>query len=252
MTQQEINSHSQEENEEQTVVYPDEDIGRWTGSDETMDVSDRIVEERGQQDKPSKEKADKRLRRSRRIWKRPQCFKINAMPSTFKANKPVVREALNKNDGNAQRSGMNKNVSDPQIMGSWIIVKQPYGEKVMHTKTVLKRNGDENGMICKHKTRLLVYGKTGRQKDMFIPVVHYFVSRLKFSFSAQNRWLSKYTYFEKVFPNDILERIVYAEMATQVFRDRKRNRWVFKIRRSLYGLKEASRSWNKLLFRTLE
>lgn len=77
-----------------------------------------------------------------------QSFKINAMPNTFTADEPTVREARNGDDRNAWRSIMDNEVRKLQRMGCWKEVDRAKDEQVMHTNFVLKRKRDENGMMC--------------------------------------------------------------------------------------------------------
>lgn len=73
-----------------------------------------------------------------------------------------------------------------------------------------------------------------------------------FNLSIQQVWASKHIDFENAVSSGILERSVYPEILAHIFTEEQREGKIFKLRRSLKGLKEAARTWNKLLFKALE
>lgn len=82
-------------------------------------------------------------------------------------------------------------------------------------------------------------------------VAHHDVVRSMFSLLVQKRWASNHIDIENVFPNGILEWIEYMEMPAQVFTNAQREEKILKLRGSLYGLREAVRMWNNILFKML-
>lgn len=54
--------------------------------------------------------------------------------------------------------------------------------------------------------------------------------------------------FQSVFPNEKLERPVYAELSGPLVTNEKRNMVVTKLQSGLYGLKEASKIWFSLIW----
>lgn len=73
------------------------------------------------------------------------------------------------------------------------------------------------------------------------------IQRLSWYYLIQKKWKVKHFNFQSPFPNGKLDCTVHAELTKHLFTKRKRKFVVKKLQRSLYGLKDASRIWFKLI-----
>lgn len=80
----------------------------------------------------------------------------------------------------------------------------------------------------------------------------YSVIKLVYSCTFQRNWTTLHVGFENPFPNGEQERPVYLELPSRAGLKVKQCKEVFRIRRSLYGLRDTATIWNKLLFQILE
>lgn len=89
------------------------------------------------------------------------------------------------------------------------------------------------------------------QEDTFSSVSHYYTVERIFCFSIRQRWTPKQIDFENTIPNREIERLFHIQIPVQVSLKRQQKLKSFRLGKGLYGLKDAPRSSNKLLFSTL-
>lgn len=245
-------------NKEPTIVtFDDDDDNEITDASEQRSDTSEVINVEGdvQQEQALKNNnVNTQLRRSTRVRKEPQRFKVNAIPRTFTSDEPTLQQAIKSADKEEWVKAITKEIKTLKAMECWEQVSRPVNERVLHTKFVLKRKRDENNEISKYKARLVVCGneEVESHEETFSPVAHYSVIKLIFCLCIQRNWTVKHIDFENAFPNGESERPVYVEMPSRMPTEQMQNKAVFRLRKSLYGLRDAARIWSKLLFQTLE
>ncbi|KAF8716550.1 Reverse transcriptase (RNA-dependent DNA polymerase), partial [Rhizoctonia solani] len=162
-------------------------------------------------------------------------------------NHPTVAEALAGPDAEEWQKAMAKEVSTFKKMDTYDLTDLPPGHKAIGNAWVftLKRNAD--GTPARYKGRLVAQGFSQRPgidfDETFAPVVRLDSIRLLLSIANQNDWdirqldVNSAYLHAKVNKELYMQQIPYFEDGT--------NR-VLKLKRSIYGLKQAGRMWNKL------
>lgn len=129
---------------------------------------------------------------------------------------------------------------------TWILVKPPNGQKVIDNRWVFKLKQNADGGIDRFKARLVVRGFTQEYgidyHETFSPVVKFTSIRAILALAASKRMSLKQFDVKTAFLNGDLEEVVY--MCQPIGYDDESGR-VCKLSKSLYGLKQASRCWNK-------
>lgn len=129
-------------------------------------------------------------------------------------DKPSAAKALKRKDAEIWHSAMWTEICALQQFDCWKEVARPRNTKVLHTKLVLWRKHNEEGMIGKHKARLVVCAneESDNDNDCFIPVEDYILIKMLLCFAVQRKWEVKRFDFQNAFPNGILDRSVLAKL----------------------------------------
>lgn len=129
---------------------------------------------------------------------------------------------------------------------TWELVERPPGEKIVDNKWVYKVKMEQKNAPARYKARLVARGFTQQYGvnyyETFSPVVRFTSIRLILSLAAQRKMHIKQFDVKTAFLNGILNETVYMEQPTG-FEDGTNK--VCKLKKSLYGLKQASRCWNE-------
>ncbi|KAL4383655.1 hypothetical protein GQ457_15G018400 [Hibiscus cannabinus] len=143
----------------------------------------------------------------------------------------------------AMRSEMDS-MSDNQV---WTLVEPPEGIKPIGCKWVFKKKTDMDGNVQTYKGRLVAKGF--RQihgvdyDETFSPVAMFKSIRILLAVAAFHDYEIWQMDVKTAFLNEKLEEDVYMTQP-EGFVTPKNARNVCKLQRSIYGLKQASRSWN--------
>jgi hypothetical protein len=130
------------------------------------------------------------------------------------------------------------------------LVELPNERKAVGCKWVFKVKRNADGSVERYKARLVAQGfsqKYGEDYDeTFSPVVRFESIRTVIALSVQRGLILHQMDVTAAFLNGDLEEDVYMKQPQAFEVARKENR-VFKLRKSLYGLKQSSRCWNSVL-----
>jgi hypothetical protein len=135
---------------------------------------------------------------------------------------------------------------------TWELTDLPTGHHAITLKWVYKLKKDE---VIKHKAHLVVHGFIQQEgvnfDDAFVPVVRMESVRLLLALAAQEGWHMHHMDIKSTFLNDDLTEEVYVHQPLGFVIPGKENK-VLRLRKALYGLRQAPRAWNAKVDSTLK
>jgi hypothetical protein len=137
---------------------------------------------------------------------------------------------------------------------TWELVDLPQGHKPIGLKWVFKTKRNEHGDVVKHKARIVAKGYVQRHgvdyEEVFAPVARIESVRLLFALAAQERWEVHHMDVKSAFLNGELQEEVYVAQPPGFVITGKESK-VLRLRKALYGLRQAPRAWNAKLDATM-
>ncbi|GJX43241.1 retrotransposon protein, putative, ty1-copia subclass [Tanacetum coccineum] len=130
----------------------------------------------------------------------------------------------------------------------WVLVDLPPNCKTVRSKWIFKKKTDMDGIVHTYKARLVAKGYTQLYgvdyEETFSPVADIRAIRILISIAAYYDYEIWQMDVKTAFLNGYLDEDIYM-VQPEGFVDPNHPRKVCKLQRSIYGLKQASRSWNK-------
>ena len=199
----------------------------------------------------SEEPAEPVLRQSARDRQPPDFYGIRVSLATEALNEPAsMTEALSSPDKAKWKEAMEKEMKSLHANDVWDLVKLPKGRKPVGSKWVFKLKIGPNGLVERHKARLVAQGfsqKYGLDYDeTFSPVVRFESLRTVIALAVQNGMKLHQMDVTTAFLNGELEEEVYMKQP-EGFAAKGQEDMVCKLKRSIYGLKQSPRCWNSAL-----
>ncbi|WVZ96843.1 LOW QUALITY PROTEIN: hypothetical protein U9M48_042426 [Paspalum notatum var. saurae] len=126
----------------------------------------------------------------------------------------------------------------------WDLVEPPPNRRPIGTKWVFKNKRGEDGMVVRNKARLPgVSSKEGIDyEETFAPVARLEAIRILLAFAASKGFKLQQIDVKSAFPNGFIEEEVYVRQPPGFESARFPDR-VYKLRKALYGPKQAPRAW---------
>ena len=166
----------------------------------------------------------------------------------FAAEEPrSVEAALNEQ---CWREAMVAEVDSIQANKTWELSTLLKGHKAIGLKWVFKVKKDPNGIVTKHKARLVAKGYAQREgvdfEEVFAPVARIETVRLLIALAALKGWQVHHMDVKSAFLNGDLREELYVQLPPGfVVKDGSGK--VLKLKKALYGLRQAPRAWNARL-----
>lgn len=158
-----------------------------------------------------------------------------------------MKDALSGPNAREWMSAMQEEMDSMKKNQVWELVDLPKGRKSVGNKWVLKIKRKADGSIDRYKARLVAKGFTQIEgvdyEETFSPVVRFASIRLILALVSSMDLELYQMDVKTAFLNGELEKEIYMDQPTGFEVDGEEHK-VCKLRRSLYGLKQASRQWN--------
>ena len=169
-----------------------------------------------------------------------------------------LQQALREPDAEEFRKAMTKEIEDHERRGHWVLVLRsdiPKGTRVLAAVWSMRRKRRiDTQEIYKYKGRLTIHG--GMQVhgvnywETYSPVVRWSTIRLILTISIMNDWYTRQLDFVLAYPQAPVECDLYMAVPYGYKVDNPQ-RYALKLRKNLYGQKQAGRVWNKYLTKIL-
>ena len=148
------------------------------------------------------------------------------------------------------RKAMLDELSSIEQNDTWSLVDLPPDHRAIGLKWVFKLKRDEQGAVVKHKARLVAKGyvqKSGIDFDEVFALVARMESvRMLLAVAAQENWLVHHMDVKSAFLNGDLAEEVYVQQPPG-FTAAGHEQKVLRLKKALYGLRQAPRAWNQKL-----
>ncbi|GJS02812.1 retrotransposon protein, putative, ty1-copia subclass [Tanacetum coccineum] len=192
------------------------------------------------------------IRRSERTRRAPIHLSLNVEVeehSLGDLNEPTsYKAAMLDTESNKWIDAMNAEIQSMMDNMVWVLVDLPPGCKTVRSKWIFKKKTDMDGIVHTYKARLVAKVYTQLYwvdyEEMFSPVADIRAIRILISIAAYYDYEIWQMDVKTAFFNGYLDEDIYM-VQPEGFVDPNHPKKVCKLQRSIYGLKQASRSWNK-------
>ncbi|GJW51255.1 retrotransposon protein, putative, ty1-copia subclass [Tanacetum coccineum] len=188
----------------------------------------------------------RRSERSRRVPNR-LCLNVEAEEHSLgDLNEPTsYKAAMLDSESNKWIDAMNAEIQSMMDNMVWVLVDLPPGCKTVGSKWIFKKKTDMDGIVHTYKARLVAKGYTQLYgvdyEETFSPVADIRAIRILISIAAFYDYEIWQMDVKTAFLNGYLDEDIYM-VQPEGFVDPNHPRKVCKLQRSIYGLKQASRS----------
>jgi len=151
------------------------------------------------------------------------------------------------------RNAMKAKMDAIEANKTWVVSDLPRNQKAIGLKWVFKVKKDPDGNKVKHKARLVAKGYAQVQgidfDEVFAPVARIETVRVLLALAAQGGWQVHHMDVKSAFLNGDLSETVYVKQPPSFIVGNGDK--VLKLRKALYGLRQAPRAWNARLDKEL-
>ncbi|GJQ97236.1 retrotransposon protein, putative, ty1-copia subclass [Tanacetum coccineum] len=146
------------------------------------------------------------------------------------------------------QGAMDEEMNSIKVNEVWTEVDPPSNTKIVRSKWLFKKKTDMDGEVYTYKARLVAKGFTQTYgvdyEEIFSPVADIRAIRILIAIAAYYDYEIWQMDVKTAFLNGRLDEDIYMEQPEGYVNPKYPNR-VCKLQRSIYGLKQASRQWNK-------
>ena len=183
-----------------------------------------------------------------------QIYAETAYQATLGPNDPeTLKEAKTFKDWPEWEAAIRAELVQLEQFGTWELVERPSDAIPIPNKWVLRKKYNKEGELTKYKARLVVKGCAQRPSfdftDTFSPVVRLETIRAILAIVPIKRLKMHQMDVKGAYLNGILKENVYMRQPEGFSDGTNRVCW---LQKTLYGLKQSGREWNKELDRRLK
>jgi hypothetical protein len=221
-----------------------------TGDEDVSEVESALSEADDRQGNVTVEAAARRSGHARRPpgeW-----WSLSANIAKAKTEPSTFEEAMKSPEATAWKSAMETELTSMRELEVWSQVPRTVSIKVLPCRWVFKVKRHADGTVERHKARLVAKGfkqQSGVDFDqVWAPVSRHATVRALFSTVAHQGW--------EMDQVDVTTAFLYGELDDEVFMEMppgfETPGLVCKLKRSIYGFRQAPRAWHAKLKETLK
>ena len=163
------------------------------------------------------------------------------------------RQSQLRSDGDLWHKACEEEMEAHRLNGTWEIVKLPPGKRAIGSRWFMKVKHNADGSLDRYKARLVAKGYSQRPgfdfKETFAPTVRYSTIRIILAIAALEDLELRSVDISHAYLNGELEEEIFMQQPEGF--EVGGPEYVCRLRKSLYGLKQAGRVWNKTLHSVL-
>lgn len=220
-----------------------------SNSDSEYEKTSGRIETEAKENSETKDSPQRQLSQRANKGVPPQRFQANLIiePKT-------LTEALSSQDTKEKwLQAMKEEMESHKDNNTWELCDLPEGRKAIGCKWVFKTKVDSSGKIKRFKARLVAKGftqKFGEDYDqVFAPVAKQTTFRILLSIASAKKLLVHHLDVKTAFLNGKLSETIYMKQPPG-FENQNKN-LVCRLKRGIYGLKQAAKLWNDEIHRAL-
>lgn len=226
---------------EKLIVNEDEENESNSNKSQNVSVSKSVESQN-----TSSSLREGRVLRPRENLKPPDRFQAS-MVVTPSIDEPLSYSQAIQSPNNADWvKAMKSEIASLEMNKTWVLVELPVGKKAISSRWLYKIKRHADGTIERYKARLVAKGYTQvagiDYKETFSPVVRYDTIRAVLALSVEENLHLSQLDVETAFLHGDLEEDIYMHQP-EGYNDGSSR--VCKLVKSLYGLKQSPRCWNK-------
>lgn len=187
---------------------------------------------------------DPAVRRSTRVTKEPDrlVYNVTASPSSYDEPR-TIKEAFAREDGDKWREAVNEELAALATKGVYEVANLPPDRSALTAKMVLKVKRDQYGNVEKYKARLVARGFQQEEgidfDEVFAPTAQSTSFRVLCAMAAFENAIMRQIDVSTAFLNGELDEEVYLQVPKGIGMDGV----VWRLKKALYGLRQAARAW---------
>ena len=212
--------------------------------------SPATTNEKRQEETASSSQNSRELHRSGRVSKQPTHYEheVQMLVSDTNKDDPLTfKDAMNDSDKDKWQDAMNQEMESMYSNSVWVLEDPPENIKPIGCKWIFKKKRGADGKVETFKARLVAKGYTQKEgvdyEETFSPVAMLKSIRILLSIAACMDYEIWQMDVKTAFLNGYLDETIYMSQP-EGFEVKGQEQKVCKLLRSIYGLKQASRSWN--------
>ena len=167
----------------------------------------------------------------------------------------TLQEAFASPEAAQWRAAWQAEYDSLQKASTYELVPRPKNKNVIGCKTVLKVKRGKDGQLLKFKARFVAKGYAQRYgidyEETYAPVARYPSIRMLVALAAHYDWDLHHMDVKSAYLNGDLDEEIYMEQPEGSAVPGKED-YVCRLRKSLYGLKQAGRTWHHKINRALQ
>ena len=162
------------------------------------------------------------------------------------------KEAMQSEDSKKWKKAEDEEYQAHLDNGTWELVERPEGVNVVGSRWVYKTKRDEHGAVVRFKARGVAQGCSQQQgidfEKVFAPTARQTTIRAVVSVAAMKDWELENMDVNVAFLNaEVEEEIYMRQLEGYEVYGPNGEELVCKLKKSIYGLKQASRNWNQTI-----
>jgi transposase InsO family protein len=162
----------------------------------------------------------------------------------------TLSDALSRDNADRWQAAAQSEYDSLQNAGTYDLVQLPPGRTAIGCKWVFKTKLGSDGSVVKHKARLVAKGYSQKYgldyEETYAPVVRYASLRALLALAAHHDWEVHHMDVKSAYLNGNLAEEIYMEQP-EGFKVPGKETMVCRLKKGLYGLKQAGRSWHQTI-----